>query len=55
VFGIAAASRNTRFPARYGLTRVGLAPADRAMAGAFLLDDLIGAGEQHRWRQVADQ
>jgi hypothetical protein len=34
VFGIAAASRNTRFQAaRYGLTRAGLAPADRASFG----------------------
>jgi hypothetical protein len=31
VFGVAAASRNTRFQAaRYGLTWAGLAPADRA-------------------------
>ena len=31
VFGVTAASRNTRFQAaRYGLTRVGLAPTDRA-------------------------
>jgi hypothetical protein len=31
VFGVAAASRNTRFqPARYGFTWAGLAPADRA-------------------------
>jgi len=38
VFGVAAASRNTRFQAaRYGLTWAGLAPADRAsFAGAFL-------------------
>jgi hypothetical protein len=37
VFGIAAASRNTRFrAARCGLTWAGLAPADRAsFAGAF--------------------
>ena len=37
VFGITAASRNTRFQAaRYGLTWAGLAPADRAsFAGAF--------------------
>src|ERR1700738_614855 len=37
VFGVAAASRNTRFQAaRYGLTWAGLAPADRArLAGAF--------------------
>ena len=31
MFGVAAASRNTRFQAaRYGLTWVGLAPTDRA-------------------------
>jgi hypothetical protein len=31
VFGVSAASRNTRFQAaRYGLTWAGLAPADRA-------------------------
>jgi hypothetical protein len=38
VFGVAAASRNTRFQAaRYGLTWAGLAPADRAsLPGAFL-------------------
>jgi len=38
VFGITAASRNTRFQAaRYGLTWAGLAPADRAsFTGAFL-------------------
>ena len=37
VFGITAASRNTRFQvARYGLTWAGLAPADRAsFAGAY--------------------
>ena len=37
VFGVAAASRNTRFQAaRYGFTWAGLAPADRAsFAGAF--------------------
>ena len=37
VFGVAAASRNTRFQAaRYGLTWAGLAPADRiSFAGAF--------------------
>ena len=37
VFGITAASRNTRFQAaRYGLTWAGLAPANRAsFAGAF--------------------
>jgi hypothetical protein len=37
VFGVTAASRNTRFQAaRYALTWAGLAPADRAsFAGAF--------------------
>ena len=37
VFGVTAASRNTRFQAaRYGLTWAGLAPADRAsFLGAF--------------------
>jgi hypothetical protein len=34
VFGVAAASRNTRFQAaRYGVTWAGLAPADRASFG----------------------
>jgi hypothetical protein len=45
VFGVAAASRNTRFQAaRYGFIWAGLAPADRAsFAGAFpLFDHLIG-------------
>ena len=38
MFGIAAASRNTRFQAaRYGLTLTGLAPADRASFGWRLL------------------
>jgi len=38
VFGIAAASRNTRFQAaRYGFTWAGLAPADRASFGWRLL------------------
>jgi hypothetical protein len=49
VFGVTAASRNTRFQAaRYGLTWAGLAPADRASFGWRLpsLDHLVGAGEQ---------
>jgi hypothetical protein len=49
VFGVTAASRNTRFQAaRYGLTWAGLAPADRASFAWRLLsfDHLIGAGEQ---------
>ena len=38
MFGIAAASRNTRFQAaRYGFTWAGLAPADRASFGWRLL------------------
>src|SRR5215813_4361872 len=51
VFGVAAASRNTRFQAaRYGLTWVGLAPTDRASFAWRLpsLDHLVGAGEQLR-------
>jgi hypothetical protein len=51
VFGVAAASRNTRFQAaRYGLTWVGLAPTDRASFAWRLpsLDHLIRAGEQRR-------
>jgi hypothetical protein len=54
VFGVAAASRNTRFQAaRYGLTWVGLAPTDRASFAWRLpsLDHLVGAGE-HRRRNV---
>jgi hypothetical protein len=48
VFGVTAASRNTRFQAaRYGFTWAGLAPADRA---SFtwrlpLFDHLVGTGE----------
>jgi hypothetical protein len=51
VFGVAAASRNTRFQAaRYGLTWAGLAPADRASFAWRLpsFDHLVGAGEQRR-------
>jgi hypothetical protein len=50
VFGVTAASRNTRFQAaRYGLTWVGLAPTDRASFAWRLpsFDHLVGAGEQH--------
>jgi hypothetical protein len=50
VFGVAAASRNTRFQvARYGLTWAGLAPADRASFAWRLpsLDHLVGTREQH--------
>jgi hypothetical protein len=46
VFGVAAASRNTRFQAAsYGLTWVGLAPTDRASFAWRLpsFDHLIGA------------
>src|SRR5262249_26463974 len=49
VFGVTAASRNTRFQAaRYGLTWVGLAPTDRASFAWRLpsLDHLVGEGEQ---------
>jgi len=44
VFGVAAASRNTRFQAaRYDLTWAGLAPADRASFGwRFLSFDHLG-------------
>jgi len=48
VFGIAAASRNTRFrAARYGPTQAGLAPADRASFGWRLqsFDHLVGKRE----------
>jgi hypothetical protein len=51
VFGVTAASRNTRFQAaRYGLTWAGLAPADRASFAWRLpsFDHLVGAGEQRR-------
>jgi hypothetical protein len=46
VFGVTAASRNTRFQAaRYGLTWAGLAPADRASLAWRLpsFDHLVGA------------
>src|SRR5262245_29071793 len=46
VFGVAAASRNTRFQAaRYDLTWVGLAPADRASSAWRLhsFDHLVAA------------
>src|SRR5262245_29764830 len=49
VFGVAAASPNTRFQAaRYDLTWVGLAPADRASSAWRLhsFDHLVGAAEQ---------
>jgi len=67
VFGVAAASRNTRFQAaRYGLTWVGLAPTDRASFAWRLpsLDHLVGElqerlrdGEAKRLRglEVDDQ
>jgi hypothetical protein len=51
VFGVAAASRNTRFQAaRYGLTWAGLAPADRASFAWRLpsLDHLVGGHKQAR-------
>jgi hypothetical protein len=53
VFGVTAASRNTRFQAaRYGLTWAGLAPADRASFAWRLpsFDHLIRAGEHGRWK-----
>ena len=49
VFGVAAASRNTRFQAaRYDLTWVGLAPADRASSAWRLhsFDHFVGASGQ---------
>ena len=52
VFGVTAASRNTRFQAaRYGFTWAGLAPADRASFAWRLhsLDHLVGEREQ-LWR-----
>ena len=52
MFGVTAASRNTRFQAaRYGFTWAGLAPADRASFAWRLLsfDHLVGVGEQQRW------
>jgi hypothetical protein len=54
VFGVTAASRNTRFQAaRYSLTWAGLAPADRAsFAWRFpSLDRLVGERE-HGCRDV---
>jgi len=48
VFGVVAASRNTRFQAaRYGLTWVGLSPTNRASFAWRLpsFDHLVGAGE----------
>jgi hypothetical protein len=51
VFGVAAASRNTRFQAaRYGFTWAGLAPADRASFAWRLhsFDHLVGGGERGR-------
>src|SRR5262249_10028786 len=48
VFGVAAASRNTRFQAtRYGLTWAGLAPADRASFAWRLpsFDHLVSASQ----------
>src|SRR5215813_9885559 len=56
VFGVAAASRNTRFQAaRYGLTCVGLSPTDRASFAWRLpsLDHLVGTREQRNWRVEA--
>jgi hypothetical protein len=52
VFGVTAASRNTRFQAaRYGFTWAGLAPADRASFAWRLLsfDHLVGAGGLRQW------
>jgi hypothetical protein len=49
VFGVTAASRNTRFQAaRYGITWTGLAPADRASFGWRLpsSDHLVGDSKQ---------
>jgi hypothetical protein len=52
VFGIAAASRNTRFQAaRYGLTWAGLAPADRASFG-LRLHHLVGALLERRYLKL---
>ena len=51
VFGVTAASRNTRFQAvRYDLTWAGLAPADRASLAWRLpsFDHLVDAGKQRR-------
>jgi hypothetical protein len=65
VFGVTAASRNTRFQAaRYGLTWTGLAPADRA-SFAWRLPSLdhpdcwhtrpsnLVAEKRHRWTSWA--
>ena len=57
VFGVTAASRNTRFQAvRYDLTWTGLAPADRASFAWRLpsFDHLIGSGEQRGRDREAD-
>jgi hypothetical protein len=51
VFGVTAASRNTRFQAvRYDLTWAGLAPADRASLAWRLpsFDHLVGESERDR-------
>jgi hypothetical protein len=56
VFGVAAASRNTRFQAaRYGPTWAGLAPADRASFAWRLpsLNHLVGEREQRGWNGEA--
>jgi len=57
VFGVTAASRNTRFQAaRYGLTWVGLAPTDRASFAWRLpsFDHLVGERE-HAGRHLKAQ
>ena len=57
VFGVAAASRNTRFQAApYDLTWVGLAPADRASSAWRLhsFDHFVGASEQGMRRPTYD-
>ncbi len=58
VFGVTAASRNTRFQAaRYGLTWVGLAPTDRASFAWRLpsFDHLVGAGDERWWHRDAER